>query len=195
MAENRTKSDGFMLRFPDGLRDVIKEKAERSGRSMNAEIVARLEQSLTAPLGIPDSLFERIENYAARYERTANEEILRVLAREFPEPEGMDVVVSELLDLLAVLEGGVTSNKVERLVFQLEDTIKGIISGRIQGSGPQEQSRIRHLWEEHEERRYKEAAAQQALNEGELDTYAMTGGTQEYGQSDPDDDDIPQGDR
>lgn len=195
MVENRTKSDGFMLRFPDGLRDVIKEKAERSGRSMNAEIVARLEQSLTAPLGIPESLFERITNYAARYERTANEEILRILAREFPEPEGMDVVVSELLDLLAVLKDGVTSNKVERLVFQLEDTIKGIISGRIQGSGPQEQSRIRQLWEVYQERRLEEAAAREAQDEGEESAYGLTGGTQKYGQSDPDDDDIPQGDR
>ncbi|MGR7993822.1 Arc family DNA-binding protein [Xanthobacter sp. ZOL 2024] len=38
-------SDQFNLRFPDGMRDRIKEAAEASGRSMNAEIIARLEAS------------------------------------------------------------------------------------------------------------------------------------------------------
>lgn len=39
------------LRMPESLREAIREAAERSGRSMNAEIVMRLEQSLSA---IPD---------------------------------------------------------------------------------------------------------------------------------------------
>lgn len=38
-------SDKFMLRFPDGMRDRIAEAAKAANRSMNAEIVARLEQS------------------------------------------------------------------------------------------------------------------------------------------------------
>lgn len=36
------ESDKFMLRFPDGMRDRIAAAAKESGRSMNAEIVARL---------------------------------------------------------------------------------------------------------------------------------------------------------
>jgi hypothetical protein len=39
-------SDKFMLRFPEGLRDRMKQAAEDNGRSMNAEIVIRLEASL-----------------------------------------------------------------------------------------------------------------------------------------------------
>jgi hypothetical protein len=35
-------SDKFVLRLPDGMRDAIAEMAERSGRSMNAEIVNAL---------------------------------------------------------------------------------------------------------------------------------------------------------
>lgn len=38
-------SDKFMLRLPDGMRDQLKASAANSGRSMNTEIVARLEQS------------------------------------------------------------------------------------------------------------------------------------------------------
>ncbi len=39
-------SDQFPLRLPDGMRDAIKAAADISGRSMNVEIVSRLEASL-----------------------------------------------------------------------------------------------------------------------------------------------------
>lgn len=42
-------ADQFMLRLPEGMREQIKAAAESSGRSMNAEIVARLEESFVAP--------------------------------------------------------------------------------------------------------------------------------------------------
>lgn len=38
------ESDRFMLRLPDGMRDRIKVAAESNNRSMNAEIVATLEE-------------------------------------------------------------------------------------------------------------------------------------------------------
>lgn len=37
--------DKFIVRFPDGMRDRIKHAAQKNGRSMNAEIVNRLERS------------------------------------------------------------------------------------------------------------------------------------------------------
>ncbi|MDX3927654.1 MAG: Arc family DNA-binding protein [Shinella sp.] len=40
--------DKFLLRMPDGLRDKLKAAAEENKRSMNAEIVARLDFSLIA---------------------------------------------------------------------------------------------------------------------------------------------------
>jgi len=44
MAEPTNRdSDKFMLRLPDGMRDRIKLSADKNGRSMNAEIVARLQ--------------------------------------------------------------------------------------------------------------------------------------------------------
>ena len=42
------KQDKFVLRLPDGMRDQIKAQAEKSSRSMNAEIIARLESSLSS---------------------------------------------------------------------------------------------------------------------------------------------------
>jgi hypothetical protein len=39
------KSDKFLLRLPDGMRDQISLEAQKHGRTMNAEVVARLGQS------------------------------------------------------------------------------------------------------------------------------------------------------
>lgn len=38
-------SDQFMVRMPPGMRSALSDEANRSGRSMNAEIVARLDAS------------------------------------------------------------------------------------------------------------------------------------------------------
>lgn len=43
------KADQFVARFPDGLRDRLAAVAKESGRSMNAEIVARLQASFETP--------------------------------------------------------------------------------------------------------------------------------------------------
>lgn len=40
------KQDQYMVRFPDGMRDRLKEEAAKNKRSLNAEIVARLAESL-----------------------------------------------------------------------------------------------------------------------------------------------------
>lgn len=40
------KQDQYMLRFPDGMRDELKRLAAENNRSMNAEIISRLEATL-----------------------------------------------------------------------------------------------------------------------------------------------------
>lgn len=39
------RAERFIVRMPDGMRDRLRESAQEAGRSMNAEIVYRLEQS------------------------------------------------------------------------------------------------------------------------------------------------------
>lgn len=46
MSPSRTL-DKFLVRMPAGMRELLRISAERSNRSMNAEIVNRLEESLT----------------------------------------------------------------------------------------------------------------------------------------------------
>lgn len=44
-------AERFQVRLPDGMRDRLKAAAEANKRSMNTEIVARLELSLDPPTG------------------------------------------------------------------------------------------------------------------------------------------------
>ena len=41
--QNRTREDQYMLRLPDGMRDMLKQSAKTNGRSINAEIIHRIE--------------------------------------------------------------------------------------------------------------------------------------------------------
>ncbi len=45
MSNSRT-AEKFVVRLPDGMRDQIAETARDNHRSMNSEIIARLEQTL-----------------------------------------------------------------------------------------------------------------------------------------------------
>lgn len=70
----------FIIRFPDGMRDRIKEAAEANNRSMNAEIVARLEgsfdpQTSTEPWS--KEAVERFEMIAAKAGEAAATRVLQ----------------------------------------------------------------------------------------------------------------------
>lgn len=43
--------DKFNLRFPDGMRDAIAERAKLNGRSMNSEIIQVLQDAIDAAAG------------------------------------------------------------------------------------------------------------------------------------------------
>ncbi|HDI4957661.1 TPA: Arc family DNA-binding protein [Salmonella enterica] len=49
MSEKQVRDyDKFMLRFPDGMRDAVAERAKENGRSMNSEIVDMISKSLSS---------------------------------------------------------------------------------------------------------------------------------------------------
>lgn len=48
--------DKFVVRLPEGMREAIAERAKKNGRSMNAEIVQILEDSLEEDTHNPDGL-------------------------------------------------------------------------------------------------------------------------------------------
>lgn len=45
-------ADQFVIRLPDGMRDRLKEAAHANGRSMNSEIVSRLQSTLDSDVSV-----------------------------------------------------------------------------------------------------------------------------------------------
>ena len=43
-------ADKYIVRFPDGMRDQLKALSKANSRTLNAEIIARLQASLDAPV-------------------------------------------------------------------------------------------------------------------------------------------------
>ncbi len=80
------ESDKFMLRLPNGMRDRIKLAADAKNRSMNAEIVARLEQSLAFSEEW-DNLLSNIDDAHSRIEsleRQMQDVLYRIGAQDYP---------------------------------------------------------------------------------------------------------------
>lgn len=50
-ALTQQNQDKFVLRLPEGMREYIKVAAEANNRSMNAEIISRLSESLNTGFG------------------------------------------------------------------------------------------------------------------------------------------------
>lgn len=90
MADESTRAwkDQYMLRLPDGMRARIKAAAEANSRSMNAEIIARLEDSLdhdpkdgwiTISQGRGIAKFGSLDEFATA--------LVRAIKKEQPEPK------------------------------------------------------------------------------------------------------------
>jgi hypothetical protein len=68
-------ADKFMLRLPDGMRERLAEAAKANNRSMNAEIIFRLDASFSSELNVALKLptEEEIAAIAQRYRAFARE--------------------------------------------------------------------------------------------------------------------------
>lgn len=90
MAKAGRGDDQYMLRFPPGLRDRVKDAAAEHGRSMNSEIVARLEETFgreadgVRAVWLTPELWERIEHEAHVTEVDPNQIILDAVEKAFP---------------------------------------------------------------------------------------------------------------
>lgn len=181
------KQDQFMVRLPNGMRDKLKEAADRSNRSTNSEIVSRLEESFRVPLVVPDDLAGRIKVYADRHDRTVEEEILRLLDREYPRQWPVEDSLSELVEMLGILKAGTDQgdSQIDAFVSKLEETFDGIASGQISGVNPDVRGRLAGMWEHYKavesERAYEaEVDAQSELDDEELESMQRFGNTAKF---------------
>ncbi|SOE18587.1 Arc-like DNA binding dprotein [Hoeflea halophila] len=68
MAKQGRGSEQAMIRLPEGMRDRLKESAEQNGRSMNAEIVARLEHSFDGGAIVSEKQMKALRSLAESME-------------------------------------------------------------------------------------------------------------------------------
>ena len=76
-------SDQFVIRFPEGMRDRIAKLAAANGRSMNAELIDRIEKSM-AEITIETGLknFERPATRMSDRMETVQENLDRILKEQ-----------------------------------------------------------------------------------------------------------------
>ncbi|MDW9699243.1 Arc family DNA-binding protein [Sinorhizobium meliloti] len=187
MAKQGRGSEQAMIRLPDGMRDRLKAEAERSGRSMNAEIVDRLEQSFRTPVEIPQDLLERIEAYAQRQGRTISEEVLRLLDREYPRQWPIEDSFSDLAEMLSMLKAGTAQgdDQLDKFVSKLEETFEGIATGQITGINAVVRRRLAGMWQHYKdvesEKAYEaEVDARSELDEEEIASMERFGNTAKF---------------
>lgn len=83
------KQDQFIVRLPDGMRDRIKAAAETNNRSMNADIVATLEEAYPAPPPpeydpeLLSRIMEKMSKLLAKDEMAITKEELREFSANF----------------------------------------------------------------------------------------------------------------
>ncbi|MHA6643423.1 Arc family DNA-binding protein [Mesorhizobium sp. A623] len=86
------RMERFIVRMPDGMREMIREAADSNGRSMNAEIVVRLGQSFAKwpPIHIPFDLYDRAVTSPVevreKVEKLISDAALRIIEDAYPAP-------------------------------------------------------------------------------------------------------------
>jgi len=139
-------------------------------------------------LRFPDGLRDRIKAYAERRGTSINSEIVRVLEREFPQQWSVDDRLEELARMLEVLSAGTSDPRIEDFVTKFEETVNGIVSGRVTGVDAETRESVKELWRSYKMRASEEAHEAEKdgdYTEEELEAYELTGNFEKYAMPPP----------
>lgn len=141
-------------------------------------------------LRLPDGLRDRIKVYSEKMGTSINSEIVRVLEREFPQQWAVDDRLEELAKMFDILSGGRSDPRLDEFVNKFEETVTGIVSGRVTGVDAETRESVRELWSlyklrESEAELEENVDAQMEYTEEELDAFAVTGTHEKYAVSPP----------
>ena len=139
---------------------------------------------------LPPGLRDRIKAYAERHGRSMNTEIVRVLEREFPEQWPIGDRLDQLADVLSVLKAGATDQRINQFVANFEETVEGVISGRVTGLDAAVRDRVESMWRAYKDRLDEEEykSAKDALSDLDDEEYRMferTGRTDKFAEPRP----------
>lgn len=57
------EKEKFMLRMPEGLREKLASVAQANGRSMNSELITRIEASFDVRIGLESDIARMLEDF------------------------------------------------------------------------------------------------------------------------------------
>lgn len=138
-------------------------------------------------LRMPDGLRDRIKAYAERQGTSMNYEIVRVLEREWPEQWPIDTRLNQLAEALSILAAGRTDPRIDQFIVDFEDTVEGIISGRVTGVDPETRAAVMGLWEDYQLKRGEDEieAYQAEYDEEEDQSMNLIGRPEKYAVQPP----------
>jgi hypothetical protein len=134
-------------------------------------------------LRLPDGLRDRIKSYAERQGTSINSEIVRILEREFPEQWPISRRLEELAESLSVLAAGKTDPRVQGFLASIEETVTGIITGRVTGVDAETRDSIEEVWQEYRNREAEaeaDAYEEPDYNEEERRALEIVGRPEKY---------------
>jgi hypothetical protein len=113
-----SQSDKFVLRMPDGLRDSLKIEAAKNGRSMNAEMIARLERSFEAEREALD--WKTFERFLRDEEQHLKEKYFTGLSDNPSNPDAGGTPETALVGMFSRLINRRTELAMKTIVRELE---------------------------------------------------------------------------
>lgn len=137
-------------------------------------------------LRFPEGLRDRIKAYAERMGTSINSEIVRILEIEFPEQWPVEDKLTELGEMLSVLAAGRRDPRFAEFSGKLEETITGILSGRVTGVDQETRESVQSMWEDYKMRESESAMDSAQDNywgrtDEEIAAYEATGNFEKYG--------------
>ncbi|EOF5130933.1 Arc family DNA-binding protein [Salmonella enterica] len=98
--------DKFMLRFPDGMRDIIAERAKSNGRSMNSEIVQILQDAIDG---------EKNTFYSKTYEIISNGDFHKLYTKELLDQLEKNFEKYIVLNIETIIEDKIKEHKTKKI--------------------------------------------------------------------------------
>ncbi|MDI7865065.1 Arc family DNA-binding protein [Rhizobiaceae bacterium n13] len=138
-------------------------------------------------LRLPPGLRDRIKAYAESHGRSMNTEIVRVLEREYPEQWPVGERLTYLAEMLSILKSGASDDRIDQFVSEFEDTLEGIITGRITDVDIEARSQVQSLWDEYQEREAERVthAAYEGYDQDEIESLERNGTTEKFAEPRP----------
>lgn len=133
-------------------------------------------------LRFPPGLRDRIKAYAEDQGTSINSEIIRILEREFPEQWPVDERLTRLAEAMSVLAAGRSDPRFDQFITDFEETVEGIVSGRVTGVDAETRASVVSLWNEYMQLRGEAVteAYQAEYTEDEDRTISLIGRPEKY---------------